>query len=74
MSLIGNIGNIFKSIFNNEGLHKEAPSKKSESAVKSFNLKSMTKKQLEEHGKTLGIELDRRQTKSKLIAKIKAAQ
>ena len=28
MSLIGNIGNIFKSIFNNEGLHKEAPSKK----------------------------------------------
>tara|TARA_Y100000310_G_C20294335_1_gene628638 strand:+ start:113 stop:355 length:243 start_codon:yes stop_codon:yes gene_type:complete len=37
-------------------------------------LKGMTKKQLEEYGRTLGIELDRRHPKSKLIAQIKAAQ
>ena len=75
------LGNIIKSVFNNDDLREsdfvsaENPtSKKSESAVKSFTLKTMSKKQLEEHGRTLGIELDRRKTKAKLIAQIKAAQ
>ena len=75
------LGNIIKSIFNNEGIgsqqnpsEEKLTSKKSESAVKSFTLKTMSKKQLEEHGRTLGIELDRRKTKAKLIAQITAAQ
>jgi len=33
----------------------------------------MTKTQLEEHGRTLGIELDRRKTKATLIEELKAA-
>jgi len=73
------LGNIIKSVFNNDGVQQKSSgekptSKKSESAVKSFTLKTMSKKQLEEHGRTLGIELDRRKTKAKLIAQIKAAQ
>jgi len=75
------LGNIIKSVFNNKGLGSQQKSsgekptsKKSELAVKSFTLKTMSKKQLEEHGRTLGIELDRRKTKAKLIAQIKAAQ
>ena len=75
------LGNIIKSVFNNKGLGSQQKSsgekptsKKSESAVKSFTLKTMSKKQLEAHGRTLGIELDRRKTKAKLIAQIKAAQ
>ena len=40
----------------------------------SINLESMTKIQLEEHGRTLGIELDRRKKKATLIEEIKAAQ
>ena len=40
----------------------------------SINLESMTKIQLEEHGRTLGIELDRRKRKATLIEEIKAAQ
>ena len=35
-------------------------------------LQGMTKKQLEEYGRTLGIELDRRHTKKKLIATLEA--
>ena len=35
---------------------------------------AMTKVQLEEHGRTLGIELDRRKKKSALIEEIKAAE
>lgn len=38
------------------------------------NFKNMTKRQLERYGRTLGIELDRRHNKAKLIAEIKAAQ
>ena len=34
----------------------------------------MTKVQLEEHGRTLGIELDRRKKKSALIEELKAAE
>ena len=34
----------------------------------------MTKVELEEHGRTIGIELDRRKKKADLIEEIKAAQ
>ena len=40
----------------------------------SIDLQSMTKVQLEEHGRTIGIELDRRKKKATLIEEIKAAQ
>ena len=45
-----------------------------EETTPSINLEDMTKVQLEEHGRTLGIELDRRKKKSDLIAEIEAAQ
>ena len=38
------------------------------------NFDSMTKVQLEEYGRTIGIELDRRKKKSDLIEEIKAAE
>ena len=38
-----------------------------------MNLKSMTKAQLEEYGRTIGIELDRRKTKKDLIAELNKA-
>ena len=73
------LGNIIKSIFNNDGSQKKPSektptSKKSESAVKSFTLKTMSKKQLEEHGRTLGIELDRRHSKEDLIEELEAVE
>ena len=37
-------------------------------------LQSMTKKQIEEYGRELGIELDRRLTKAKLIAQVEKEQ
>lgn len=40
----------------------------------SVDLEAMTKVQLEEHGRTMGIELDRRKKKSDLIAELEAAQ
>lgn len=40
----------------------------------SIDLESMTKIQLEEHGRTMGIELDRRKKKSALIEELKAAE
>ena len=76
--------NMIKSIFNmdtvqNFGEHTnnsievkpvvEAPITKK---VKS--LQSMNKNQLEEHGRSLGLELDRRKSKAKLIVQIEAAQ
>lgn len=45
-----------------------------EETTPSIDLENMTKVQLEEHGRTLGIELDRRKKKSDLIAEIKTAQ
>ena len=45
-----------------------------EETTPSINLEDMTKVQLEEHGRTLGIELDRRKKKSDLIAELEAAQ
>ena len=37
-------------------------------------LHSMTKKQIEEYGRELGIELDRRLTKAKLVAQVEKEQ
>ena len=61
-------GNIFKKILNNEGI-KQEPFEEVEIPV---DLNVMTKKQLEEYGRTLGVELDRRHSKKKLIAKLEA--
>ena len=43
-----------------------------EAPVKVVELKSMTKKQLETYGRTLGLELDRRHNKKKLIARLES--
>ena len=48
-----------------EPVAKEVPSKKEP------DLSEMSKKELESYGRTLGIELDRRQSKSKLIKELK---
>tara|TARA_B100000214_G_scaffold27501_1_gene17955 strand:- start:3454 stop:3774 length:321 start_codon:yes stop_codon:yes gene_type:complete len=45
-----------------------------EVAEESVDLESMTKVQLEEYGRTIGIELDRRKKKSALIEELKAAE
>ena len=39
-----------------------------------LDLEAMTKTQLEQHGRTIGIELDRRKKKADLIEEIQAAQ
>ena len=59
-------GNIIKKILNNEGIKQEPIE---EIPV---DLNVMTKIQLEEYGRNLGIELDRRHSKKKLIAKLEA--
>ena len=56
--------NIFKKILNNEGIGQES--------VEKVDLTKKTKKQLEEYGRSLGVELDRRHTKKKLIATLEA--
>ena len=63
---------IIKSIFNNEGLRQEPVEVKEEKPK--VDLRAMTKKQLETYGRTLGIELDRRHNKKKLIARLESAQ
>jgi len=40
----------------------------------SVDLESMTKVELEQHGRTMGIELDRRKKKADLIQELKAAK
>ena len=40
---------------------------------KANDFESMTKKQLEDFGRTIGIELDKRQTKNTLIAQLESA-
>ena len=62
----------FKSISRTSSTDNQAPIVSVEES--SINLESMTKIQLEEHGRTLGIELDRRKKKATLIEEIKAAQ
>ena len=54
--------------------HHDRYQKVIEETTPSINLEDMTKVQLEEHGRTLGIELDRRKKKSDLIAEIETAQ
>ncbi len=49
---------------------EEVPTEEAETV----DLHSMTKVQLEEHGRTIGIELDRRKKKATLIEEIEAAQ
>jgi len=44
-----------------------------ETEVRTTNLETMTKAELEVYGRTIGIELDRRQTKDTLISKLEAA-
>ena len=44
-----------------------------EAEVKTTNLELMTKAELEVYGRTIGIELDRRQTKDTLISQLEAA-
>ena len=44
-----------------------------EAEVKTTNLELMTKAELEVYGRSIGIELDRRQTKDTLIKKLEAA-
>ena len=56
---------IFKKVLNNEGIRQEP-------IVEKVDLTKKTKKQLEEYGRTLGGELDRRHSKKKLIATLEA--
>ena len=56
---------IFKKVLNNEGIRQEP-------IVEKVDLTKKTKKQLEEYGRSLGVELDRRHTKKKLIATLEA--
>ena len=44
-----------------------------ESEVQTTNLETMTKAELEIYGRSIGIELDRRQTKETLISQLEAA-
>ena len=59
-------GNIIKKILNNEGI-KQVPVEEIP-----VDLNVMTKIQLEEYGRNLGIELDRRHSKKKLIARLES--
>ena len=59
-------GNLIKKILNNEGI-KQVPVEEIP-----VDLNVMTKIQLEEYGRNLGIELDRRHSKKKLIAKLES--
>ena len=56
---------IFRKVLNNEGIRQEP-------IVEKVDLTKKTKKQLEEYGRTLGVELDRRHTKKKLIATLES--
>ena len=60
------IGNIINLIF-------EKPVEVKEEKPK-VDLRAMTKRQLETYGRTLGIELDRRHNKKKLIARLESVQ
>ena len=51
---------------------EEAPVEEAPAEETTVDLESMTKIQLEEYGRTIGIELDRRKTKASLIEELKA--
>ena len=62
-------GNVIKKIFNNEGLTLSPIKEEIEIPV---DLNTMTKLQLEDYGRSLGVELDRRHSKKKLIARLES--
>ena len=62
-------GNVIKKIFNNEGLTLSPIKEEIEIPV---DLNTMTKLQLEDYGLSLGVELDRRHSKKKLIARLES--
>ena len=62
-------GNVIKKIFNNEGLTLSPIKEEIEIPV---DLNTMTKLQLEDYGRSLGVELDRRHNKKKLIARLES--
>ncbi len=55
-------------------IKEEAPVEEAPVGEVSIDLDSMTKVQLEEYGRTIGIELDRRKKKAALIEELKAAE
>ena len=67
--MVGYVISLFKQMFNNEGLRKSVWTEdlNKDDFVEKVDLSKKTKKQLEEYGRSLGIELDRRHTKKKLI-------
>ena len=52
---------------------EEAPVEEAPAEEPTVTFEDMTKVQLEEYGRTIGIELDRRKTKAALIEELKAA-
>ena len=69
------IGNIINLIFEKPVEKKVTATKMPvEAPVKVVDLQSMTKRQLETYGRSLGIELDRRHNKKKLIARLESVQ
>ena len=71
MTWVGNIISTLQNWSNNTlksaVSFKNVDSHKQHEKVERPDFKKMTKKQLEEYGRSLGIELDRRHTKKKLI-------
>tara|TARA_X000001382_G_scaffold25134_1_gene15725 strand:+ start:258 stop:464 length:207 start_codon:yes stop_codon:yes gene_type:complete len=63
--MVGYVVSLFKKMFNNEGLRTQP-----DTFEEKIDLSKKTKKQLEEYGRSLGIELDRRHSKKKLIETI----
>ena len=62
--------NLIKKIF---GVKEEDDSYSSNEIEETVNFNKMNKKELEKYGRTLGIELDRRWSRSRLIDQISAA-
>ena len=62
--------NFIKNIF---GVKEEDDSYSSNEIEETVNFNKMNKKELEKYGRTLGIELDRRWSRSRLIDQISAA-
>ena len=62
--------NFIKNIF---GVKEEDDSYSSNEIEETVNFNKMNKKELEKYGRTLGIELDRRWSRSRLIDRISAA-
>ena len=67
--MIDYIINTLKAVFNNEGIRKDPPK---EEPVKP-HLQGMTKKELESYGRTIGIEIDRRHNKKKIIKTLQSS-